>query len=313
MTSFQGIRLESPPSLKGYKLTGQGGFVDPEARRGWLAGRWVLPGSGNWNSQIAAYDLDSGQELYRFDAHDYLQWLYWHAPNQRLLIGFAGPAWIWERPEELGLRLTEDVCPAFRSIARWPGQTLLANLSGVKQNRDDPDDIVHFDPASLQVLQTWKLQHAVSCLASCPDGSQLAIAGRKGKKFQLGWGPAPDQLQLTEAPGKAITTLRCLPDGSSLAVGRLDGKLEIWDTGTGRVLQTLLHPKGGVLALPDLSGTQLFTTAADFVIRQWDLATGQVLRDWREHTDYITDLALSADGRRLYSGSCDRTLRWWDL
>ena len=317
MTSFQGIRLESPPSLKGYKLTGQGGFVDPEARRGWLAGRWVLPASGNWNSQIAAYDLDSGQELYRFDGHDYLHWLHWHAPNQRLLIGFAGPAWIWERPEEPGLRLSEDLCPNYRSVAPWHDQTLIGPIGKLKNERDEPDDLVIFDLASLQLLQTWPLGHAVSCIAASPASGRLATAGRKGKKFQLAWGTGPDQLNLVDVSGKEIISLAWLPErghyASSLAVGRCDGKLEIWDTASGRVRQTLLHGGGVRRMLADPSGSQFFTADNDRMIRQWDLGSGQLVRDWSGHSGYITDLVLSADGRRLYSGSTDCTIRWWDL
>lgn len=312
MASFQGIRLVTPPGLKGYKVTGMAGFVDLFARRAWLIGRWVLPNSGHWHSQVVGYDLDSGQECYRLDTHEYVQWLYWLASHQRLFIGFAGPAWCWDRPEEPGLRLNEAVCPNFRNIALWKQQRLLGIAGKIKNTREDPDDLLLFDPAGLQVLQSWSLPHPISRLAICSVSGQIAIAGQQGKVFQLGWGPAPDQLSLTGAPGKEITSLTWLPDGGSLAVGRLDGQLEIWDTSTVQVRQILAHGATVRQIVPDSAG-QLYTSANDRLIRQWDLATGQQVRHWSGHTDYITDLALAADGKYLYSGSADRTIRWWDL
>ena len=43
----------------------------------------------------------------------------------------------------------------------------------------------------------------------------------------------------------------------------------------------------------------------------WDLSTGRVL-DLRGHTDLVWGLACSPDGRRLATGSDDRTIKLWD-
>jgi WD40 repeat protein len=52
---------------------------------------------------------------------------------------------------------------------------------------------------------------------------------------------------------------------------------------------------------------------SDYVIRLFDLDTGEKLRQFERHTAPITSLVFSADGRYLLSGSHDGTLRLWRL
>lgn len=41
--------------------------------------------------------------------------------------------------------------------------------------------------------------------------------------------------------------------------------------------------------------------------------SGECLQELKGHTDYVTSLALTADGKRLVSGSYDKTIRLWDI
>ena len=58
---------------------------------------------------------------------------------------------------------------------------------------------------------------------------------------------------------------------------------------------------------------RLVTAGADNAIRVWDLGTGNCVRALEGHTDAVTRVALTADGRRAVSGSRDGTVRLWDL
>jgi WD40 repeat protein len=48
-------------------------------------------------------------------------------------------------------------------------------------------------------------------------------------------------------------------------------------------------------------------------LRVWDLESGQTLRTLQGHTNWVTAVALTPDGRHIVSGSRDYTLRVWDL
>jgi len=57
----------------------------------------------------------------------------------------------------------------------------------------------------------------------------------------------------------------------------------------------------------------LATVADDFVIRLYDVVTLKMVREFRGHTDRITDLCFSEDGKWVISSSMDGSLRIWDV
>jgi len=51
----------------------------------------------------------------------------------------------------------------------------------------------------------------------------------------------------------------------------------------------------------------------DNTIKVWDLEAGKEALTLRGHTNWVSRLALSSDGKRLVSGSYDQTIKVWDL
>jgi U3 small nucleolar RNA-associated protein 21 len=53
--------------------------------------------------------------------------------------------------------------------------------------------------------------------------------------------------------------------------------------------------------------------ADDFIIRVFDVVASRLVRKFEGHTDRITDLCFSEDGKWLLSSSMDGSLRIWDV
>src|SRR5207248_2097401 len=48
------------------------------------------------------------------------------------------------------------------------------------------------------------------------------------------------------------------------------------------------------------------------MIHIWDVRSGEKLRTWKAHENYVRDLAFSPDGRTLISLSDDESVRLWE-
>src|SRR5262249_44291629 len=57
----------------------------------------------------------------------------------------------------------------------------------------------------------------------------------------------------------------------------------------------------------------LASGGVDRNVKLWDLATEQLLATLQGHTDRVSCVAFSPDGKTLASGSYDRSLRLWDV
>ena len=71
-----------------------------------------------------------------------------------------------------------------------------------------------------------------------------------------------------------------------------------------------LHLEVQAVAAVGVRGEEAFVD--DNTIKMWDLATGRPVRTLKGHTGPIRSIAFSPDGRRLVSGSWDRTVKLWE-
>lgn len=102
--------------------------------------------------------------------------------------------------------------------------------------------------------------------------------------------------------------------GKRLATGSQDHTAIIWDTKSGKALQTFEGHDGDVEAVafsPD--GGVLVTASADATARIWDANDGSLVDVLRGHGDELTTLAMAPDGTWVATGSLDHMVRLWRI
>eukprot|EP01018_Ginkgo_biloba_P020289 Gb_24979 [translate_table: standard] len=111
----------------------------------------------------------------------------------------------------------------------------------------------------------------------------------------------------------AVVGLACDATNTLLISGGYKGDIKVWDF-KGHVLKSrwavgfplvkmIYHPGNGLLA----------TAADDMVLRLFDVTAVRLVRKFNGHTDRVTDLSFSEDGKWLLSSSMDGTVRVWDV
>jgi WD40 repeat protein len=137
--------------------------------------------------------------------------------------------------------------------------------------------------ADQEQLCVWEIKHQAKCVQMFSDGHE-----------------------------SAVNALAVLPD-SKLVSGSDDGSIRIWNTTTGKSIQTLAtKAMRKVLCLIALPGDRLAAGLSDRIVRVWHYITGALLFTLDGHRSWPYALALLPEGH-LVSVSSDRTLRVWDF
>jgi eukaryotic-like serine/threonine-protein kinase len=106
------------------------------------------------------------------------------------------------------------------------------------------------------------------------------------------------------------------PDGRRLVLGGEEDTVKVWDVQTGQEQQTLRGHTGDIQAAafsPDREGRWVAAAGEDSTVKVWDTHTGKLVRSFRGHIGVVSSLAFHPDGKRLFSGSRDKTVKVWDV
>jgi WD40 repeat protein/tRNA A-37 threonylcarbamoyl transferase component Bud32 len=211
-------------------------------------------------------------------------------------------------------------------LCRSQGRTLAGHTGVVLSVSFSPDSrrlasasldgtVKLWDPATGQLIRTFRSSAEVLAVVFHPDGTRLASAGED--RVVTLWDAATGQA-IRSFPGhtRSIPELAISPDGKTLASWALDGTIKLWDVDAGSLARTLPDHRAdayGQIAFSPDGKTLASVVGGEPTIRIWDPASGarlRVLKDPGMGPD--VSLAFGPEGRILASGSEDGTIKLWD-
>lgn len=161
----------------------------------------------------------------------------------------------------------------------------------------------------------------IGTLAVSPDGNWIAT-GSRGNDLKL-WNAATGSLvENLSGHDSEVSAIIFSPQGDRLASGDNRGHVRLWrreraanGNATWKADRELSGHSGSITAIrftPD--GRRLVTASTDHSCGQWDVATGEELRQLvLKHEQAVSALDLSADGSRALTACDDGMARLWRL
>ena len=174
---------------------------------------------------------------------------------------------------------------------------------------------------ALVPLLRLRQRDQVVAVAIQPGGELLATSGNDAmQRWRTRDGALVPAMGETEELSWWGTCLGWSAGHGLLAGGGVDGRISLWDGGSGRLLRHLRGHSAAPMAVafsPD--GALLASSGLDLAIRLWSVPEGAPLALLSgPHLNDVMALAFSPDGLRLASGSMDEGpasagLCVWDL
>ncbi|MCU0873735.1 MAG: serine/threonine protein kinase, partial [Pirellulaceae bacterium] len=154
------------------------------------------------------------------------------------------------------------------------------------------------------------------CVDIAPDGLTLVSGSGSDGALRL-WNAIDGTfLRIVGRHKRDVLQVHFVGDGSRiLSVGR-DECLTLWETATGKELQTFrLHPRRiRAVAISPVDSRVVVSTVhgGDAQVSVWDYETGEKIEDLPSNAALATGLAFSSDGRLLAAAQPRNVLQIWE-
>ena len=171
--------------------------------------------------------------------------------------------------------------------------------------------------------EQWARPGEEAChLAFSRNGRYLASANRLKRTVTL-WDAATGHKVRILPHANVVNAVVFSPD-SRLLASASGGGVRLWNAATGAEVQCLANPQGygpnRVAFSPDgkrlaavMNTSQNDRGGGLGIIQVWDTVTMEPMLTLRGHSRLALSLAFSPDGKRLATGSEDRTVKIWDM
>ncbi len=172
------------------------------------------------------------------------------------------------------------------------------------------DFIDLFDPFTNQVIKAFSCNEGYCSIALSPDSQNIAISNERVieiYKIQTG-----ELVNILKPHSKGVGEKAFFPQSNTLAfVADNDIKLLNLDLMNGvKTLKAHSSWINSIAFSPD--GKVLASGGIDYVIKLWDVITGQESKTLVGHSEVITGVSFSSDGKILVSVDASGLVKFWE-
>jgi len=231
---------------------------------------------------------------------------------------------IWDKDTGKELRTISDFAyqPILSMDLSPDGKQIAAIYDEFYEDENDISRIVFYNADTGRQIRTIFTEGAGSITFS-PDEKQIATCHPDNKKIKI-WDLVTGQEILTISEDVIwLNFLTFTPDGKyiiSKAYSKQthDPVITIWDANTGKK-NTIISEKPeqfSPIAISPDGNLMAIVLYREKLISLFDIATGEkinTISNFSGHTDKISSLAFSPDGKMLVSGSADKSIKLWDV
>jgi WD40 repeat protein/serine/threonine protein kinase len=156
----------------------------------------------------------------------------------------------------------------------------------------------------------------VSSVAVSRDGRRI-VSGCQDKTVKV-WDATPGKDLSLRGHTNVKTSLAVSSDGTRIVSGRVawDGQgkplpavVQVWDAASGRIVRTI--ETGGISVAISTDGKRI-VFPEDRMVKVQDARTGKDLLSLEGHIAGVSSVTISADGKRIVTGSEDGTMKVWN-